>query len=155
MASYRGLNVQKAMNDVDNKAQSLINLGLDQRDLALISGIAADGITTNELHTLAGLVVDQKKSLYSLGESAETLEGILTGLQDIQVSQEYNIQYDDQVRASAIKYNYLDFAKTVASLNSRAQTYQHHEYLLGQLLAQQYYTAVRLKSLAHRSSYLL
>ena len=110
MASYRGLNVQKAMNDVDNKAQSLINLGLDQRDLALISGIAAAGITTNELHTLAGLVVDQKKSLYSLGESAETLEGILTGLQDIQVSQEYNIQYDDQVRASAIKYNYLDFA---------------------------------------------
>ena len=113
MAIYRGLNVQKAMNDVDNKAQSLINLGLDQRDLALISGIAAAGITTNELHTLAGLVVDQKKSLYSLGESAETLEGILTGLQDIQVSQEYNIQYDNQVRASAIKYNYLDFAKTV------------------------------------------
>tara|TARA_R110000744_G_scaffold39947_2_gene90732 strand:+ start:7017 stop:9506 length:2490 start_codon:yes stop_codon:yes gene_type:complete len=111
MASYRGLNVQKALNDVDNKAQSLINLGLDQRDLSLIRGVTAEGITINELHTLSGLVVDQKKTLFSLSESSETIGNILTGLSDIQVPQAYNVQYDNQVRASAIKYNYLDFAK--------------------------------------------
>ena len=109
MAIYRGLNVQKAMNDVDNKAQSLVNLGLNQKDLELIRGVSAT-ISTNELHTLAGLVVDQKKSLYSLGESAETVENLLVGLDDIQVPQEYNISYDDQVRAAAIKYNFFDFA---------------------------------------------
>ena len=52
MAIYRGLNVQKAMNDVDNKAQSLVNLGLNQKDLELIRGVSAT-ISTNELHTLA------------------------------------------------------------------------------------------------------
>jgi hypothetical protein len=110
MATFRGLNVQKALNDVDNKSQSLINLGLDQRDLSLLQGITAAGISTSELHTLANLVEDQKKVLYSLAESSETLSGILTGLSDIQVPQEYNVRYDDQVRASAIKYNYLDFS---------------------------------------------
>lgn len=68
MTIYRGLNVQKAMNDVDNKSQSLINLGLDQRDLALISGVNALGVVRNEMKTLAGLVDDQKKALYALGE---------------------------------------------------------------------------------------
>ena len=69
MTIYRGLNVQKAMNDVDNKSQSLINLGLDQRDLALISGVNALGVVRNEMKTLAGLVDDQKKALYALGEA--------------------------------------------------------------------------------------
>ena len=32
MAIFRGLNVQKAANDVDSKSEALINLGLDQRD---------------------------------------------------------------------------------------------------------------------------
>jgi hypothetical protein len=111
MTIYRGLNVQKAMNDVDNKSQSLINLGLDQRDLALISGVNALGVVRNEMKTLAGLVDDQKKALYALGEASETMAGQLNSLSDIQVPQAYNIEYDDQVRASAIKYNYLDFAK--------------------------------------------
>jgi hypothetical protein len=38
---FRGLNVQLALNDVDSASTALRNLGLDQRDLALISGLAA------------------------------------------------------------------------------------------------------------------
>jgi len=69
---FRGLNVQLAMNDVDNAAQSLINLGLDQRDLALISGLASNAnVEANELHTVSGLVVDQKKELASLARQLE------------------------------------------------------------------------------------
>ena len=120
MTIYRGLNVQKAMNDVDNKSQSLINLGLDQRDLALISGVNALGVVRNEMKTLAGLVDDQKKALYALGEASETMAGQLNSLSDIQVPQAYNIEYDDQVRASAIKYNYLDFAQYGTSTESQS-----------------------------------
>ena len=110
MAIYRGLNVQKAVNDVDDKALSLINLGLDQRDLKLISGLKAAGIVTNELHTVAGLVEDQKKLLYSLGESSEAVAAMLVNFQDIQTPLKFNLEYDAQIMAAAIKYNFLDFA---------------------------------------------
>ena len=110
MAIFRGLNVQKAANDVDSKSEALINLGLDQRDLKIISGLKAVGVTTNELHTLAGLVEDQKKQLYSLGESSEGIAGILVNFRDIQQPLQFNLEYDAQIRAAAIKYNFLDFA---------------------------------------------
>ena len=110
MAIFRGLNVQKAMNDVDDPKQSLINLGLDKRDLDLISGITDAGVNASDFHTLSGLVVDQKKELYSLGESAETVGRLLNGLSDIRQPLLFNLEINDQVQAAAIKYTYLDFS---------------------------------------------
>ena len=68
-----------AMNDVDDSAAALRNLGLDQRDLTLVSGLTAAGSDVNirEFHTVAGLVDDQKKSLYSLGRASEVVAGQL------------------------------------------------------------------------------
>ena len=107
---FRGLNVQLAMNDVDNSAQALINLGLDQRDLALISGLAGADVQANELHTAAGLVVDQKKELASLARSSTTVGNLLNSLKDIGQPLDFNLEIDDQINAAAIKYNYLDFS---------------------------------------------
>ena len=108
---FRGLNVQLAMNDVDNAAQSLINLGLDQRDLALISGLASNAnVEANELHTVSGLVVDQKKELASLARSSTTVGGLLNSLKDIGQPLNFNLEIDNQINAAAIKYNYLDFS---------------------------------------------
>ena len=112
MAIYRGLNVSKAMNDVDDSAAALRNLGLDQRDLTLVSGLTAAGSDVNirEFHTVAGLVDDQKKSLYSLGRASEVLSGQLESLVDIKQSLVFNYRIDDQLQAGAIKYKYFDFA---------------------------------------------
>lgn len=108
---FRGLNVQLAMNDVDNAAQSLINLGLDQRDLALISGLASNAnVEANELHTVSGLVVDQKKELASLARSSTTVGGLLNSLKDVGQPLDFNLEIDNQINAAAIKYNYLDFS---------------------------------------------
>ena len=108
---FRGLNVQLAMNDVDNAAQSLINLGLDQRDLALISGLASNAnVEANELHTVSGLVVDQKKELASLARSSTTVGSLLNSLKDVGQPLDFNLEIDNQINAAAIKYNYLDFS---------------------------------------------
>ena len=112
MAIYRGLNVSKALNDVDDSAAALRNLGLDQRDLNLISGLTAAGSDVNvrEFHAVAGLVDDQKKSLYSLARASEVVAGQLESLVDIKQSLLFNYRIDDQLQAGAIKYSYLDFA---------------------------------------------
>lgn len=112
MAIYRGLNVSKSMNDVDDPALALRNLGLDQRDLTLISGLTSAGTDVNirEFHTLAGLVDDQKKALYSLSKSSEAVAAQLVNLQDIKLPFTFNYRVDDQVQAAAIKYNFLDFS---------------------------------------------
>ena len=101
MAIYRGLNVSKAMNDVDDSAAALRNLGLDQRDLTLVSGLTAAGSDVNirEFHTVAGLVDDQKKSLYSLGRASEVVAGQLESLVDIKQSLVFNYRIDDQLQA--------------------------------------------------------
>ena len=108
---FRGLNVQLAMNDVDNAAQSLINLGLDQRDLALISGLSSSAsVEAQELHTVSGLVVDQKKELAALARSSTTVGGLLNSLKDIGQPLDFNLEIDNQINAAAIKYNYLDYS---------------------------------------------
>lgn len=72
MALFRGLNVSLALNDIDNKAESLRNIGLDQRDLSLITGLVNIGnISIKEFHTVSGLVDDQKKVLYALTKASE------------------------------------------------------------------------------------
>tara|TARA_B110000483_G_scaffold113552_1_gene137937 strand:+ start:436 stop:2934 length:2499 start_codon:yes stop_codon:yes gene_type:complete len=110
--AFRGLNVQLAMNDVDSASQALINLGLDQRDLALISKLAdpATDLQATELHTASGLVVDQKKELASLARSSTTVGNLLNNLKDIGQPLDFNLQIDNQIQAAAIKYKYLDFS---------------------------------------------
>ena len=115
--AFRGLNVQLALNDVDNSAEALNNLGLDQRDLDLISGLSSAGINSDELHTISGLVEDQKKELASLSRSSNTVGGLLTSLKDIGQPLNFNLQIDNQINAAAIKYNYLDYSNPLVGGN--------------------------------------
>jgi len=115
--AFRGLNVQLALNDVDNSAEALNNLGLDQRDLDLISGLSSAGINSDELHTISGLVEDQKKELASLSRSSNTVGGLLTSLKDIGQPLNFNLQINNQINAAAIKYNYLDYSNPLVNGN--------------------------------------
>jgi len=112
MTIYRGLNTSKKMNDVDDPASALINLGLNQRDLTLISRLTANGVdvSIDEFHTVAGLVDDQKKVLQGLSKASEFLVRQLDSLPDIKQSLAFNYRIDSQIKAGALKYNYWDFA---------------------------------------------
>jgi len=124
MAIYRGLNVSKAMNDVDDQAASLTNLGLNKLDLDLLSGLTSPGtdVSIREFHTLAGLVVDQKKVLYALSRASEVIAGELNALVDVKQPLEYNYQLNSQLQAGAIKYNYFDFSSTAPVLRDRIKS---------------------------------
>jgi len=129
MTIYRGLNVAKALNDVDDSAIALINLGLNKQDLKLISGITASGtdINVKEFHTVAGLVEDQKKVLYTLSRASESMGAELNSLADIKQPLNYNYRLNNQLQAGAVKYNYFNFAtNTVTSADistSRASSW--------------------------------
>jgi hypothetical protein len=110
MAIFRGLNVTKALNDVDDPAEALRNLGLNQLDLQLVSGLTAADVNIREFHTVAGLVDDQKKLLYSLGRASEVMAGELNSLLDVKQPLDYNYRLNSQLLAGAIKYGYYDFA---------------------------------------------
>lgn len=119
---YRGLNLAFRLNDVDNKSEALANLGLDSRDLDVIRGIRSSGVGFDELQTLSGLDVDQKKELYSIGRAASDINNYLTGLTDINRPQEYNVRIDDQIRASAIKYNFIDWSNPTQTKSADIST---------------------------------
>ena len=115
MALFRGLNVSLALNDIDNKAESLRNIGLDQRDLSLITGLVNIGnISIKEFHTVSGLVDDQKKVLYALTRASEVLSSELTALRDVKQPFLFNYRVNNRVMAGAIKYKYYDFATNSA-----------------------------------------
>tara|TARA_R110000782_G_scaffold38058_1_gene89674 strand:- start:3474 stop:5999 length:2526 start_codon:yes stop_codon:yes gene_type:complete len=114
--AFRGLNVSLALNDIDNKAESLRNLGLDQRDVALITGLTSStgNISVEEFHTVSGLVDDQKKVLYALTRASEVLSSQLTSLRDVKQPFLFNYRVNDRVMAGAIKYKYYDFASNIS-----------------------------------------
>lgn len=108
MAIYKGLNVSLYLGDVDNLTNSLSNLGLELADLDRIRGLGTN-ITTAELHLLSGLDLDQEKETYSLYRSANVLNNELLSIQDISRPLDFNIRVNDQLRAGAIKYNFLEY----------------------------------------------
>lgn len=108
MAIYKGLNVAFYLGDVDNLTDSLRNLGLDIDDLERIRGLGTN-ITTEQLHLLSGLDIDQEKENYSLYRSSVKLENWLVSLKDISKPLDYNLRVNNQLRASALKYNFLEF----------------------------------------------
>ena len=120
MAIYRGLNTTLALNDIDDKDEALLNLGLDRRDLDVISGLstALGSGRADEFRTISGLDLDQKKELYAIARSGATLDNLLTGLEDIQQPLRFDLQIDDQLRAAAIKYTYMDFTNPTGPLKS-------------------------------------
>ena len=106
---FRGLNVNRFLNDVDDKDEALQNLGINIEDLDAIRGIS-DVVSAIELRLLAGLQNDQRKEFVSLAESAKEVGGRLESLQDFRNPFDFNLTIDNKLSGSAIKYNYLDLS---------------------------------------------
>lgn len=115
MAIYRGLNTSLNLADIDDKEASLTSLGLDIRDLDVIKGLADYGLTSQELRTISGLDVDQKKELYALSRTSATIGGLLRDMKDIAVPLDFSMDINSQLRAGAIKYEYVDWSNPVVN----------------------------------------
>jgi plastocyanin len=122
MSIFIGLNVGNYLSDVDNQPEALRNLGLNRLDLNHIRGVQAAGMTKKSLHNFSGLNVDQEKVNFSNYMSALVVAGELNNLGDISVSADYNVRIDDQLRAGAIKYNYLDYSSGVTKKSADIST---------------------------------
>ena len=111
MTIYRGLNVEKALIDIDDSLVSLINIGLDKDDLNLIYGLTGDqvSLTTSDLHNVSGLVDDQERILSGQNRASSEITRDLTNVGDIRVSLRANFNINSTLHGGAIKYNYIDF----------------------------------------------
>ena len=119
MAIFTGLNISNYLSDVDNKSQSLRNLGLDRRDFNRIRGLN-EVITTDQLHMLSGLDEDYEKTSYSLYRSAVTINNELKNIGDFTEGLDFNVRLNNQLRAGAIKYKYISHSASGATTNKSA-----------------------------------
>ena len=115
MAIYTGLNVSLHLNDVNNSNESLRNLGMDRKDFDHIRGLSTVLQTRNQLHLLGNLDVDQQKQTYLMYRSAASMGYELDNIDDTNKPLPYDIRINNQLRASAIKYKYLDGSNTIKS----------------------------------------
>lgn len=115
MPIYRGLNVAKALSDIDDSRQALKNLGLNREDFDLIAGLTSSevGVGISDFHNMAGLTSDQKKELESLASAADATEIAFLKINDISTPLKFNFRLNNnKLAGGAIKYNYLDFSAT-------------------------------------------
>lgn len=108
MAKYIGLNTGFYLNDVNDLEESLSNLGINKEDLDHIRGMASAGITKQMFHLLGNLDLDQEKDQFSLYRAGTLIMGELSGMQDTTDGLNSPLRINNQLRAGAIKYNYLD-----------------------------------------------
>jgi len=115
---YVGLNTRRLFADIASPAQSLDALGLNIEGVRLLNGEGSESgnalidipLDAEEIRTLSGLDVDSSKELYSLTRAVSRLNEDATEISDINNSLQFNIRINDQVRAGAIKYKFLDFS---------------------------------------------
>ena len=118
MAIYTGLNVGNYLSDVDNQSESLRNLGLNRLDLDHIRGIQNFDVTTNQLHNLSGLNVDQEKENFSNYQSAVSVSRDALLIGGIERETDFNLRLSHQLRAGSIKYNYVDYSTSTPGIKS-------------------------------------
>jgi len=104
----RGLNVAKALIDVDTSSDALRNLGFRIEDLDLIRG-ASDTISKIDLHLLSGLKDDQNRMFVSLSDSSQRAVVVSDAFQTVSTPQDYNYAINNKLISGAIKYGYVDF----------------------------------------------
>ena len=110
MALLRGLNVAKAMIDVDNAAQSLANLGLRISDLDLLRNTRRDfELNVFDFHQISGLVDNQTRLFSSQKVSSNSAKAQVSPMKEVDATQDYNLAINDRLIAGAIKYSYIDF----------------------------------------------
>ena len=112
MTIYRGLNVGKALSDIDDSREALKNLGLNRADFDIISGLTdADvGVGISDFHNMANLSSDQKKELEALAQCADNTERVFLTINDVSTPLKFNYRANDnKFVGGAIKYGYAKF----------------------------------------------
>ena len=122
MANFRGLNIAFDLADIDSKSEALLNLGLDVRDLDPIRGLSDGGVTQRELRMISGLDLDQKKEFYALSRTSATIGNLLRDMRDIQVGLDFNMRINNQIKAGAIKYDFIDWAAPTTTKSADIST---------------------------------
>ena len=118
MAIYTGLNVGNYLSDVDNQSESLRNLGLNRLDLDHVRGIQNFDVTTNQLHNLSGLDIDQEKENFANYQSAVSVSRDALLIGGIERETNFNLRLSHQLRAGSIKYNYVDYSTSTPGIKS-------------------------------------
>lgn len=106
---YFGLRKNINLAEVVNSTESLSNLGVDIKDLDIIRGIKAGGLTTTDLKSLSGLNFDAEKVTNSLNAEMAIYESLLYKIFDKFSSVETNIKLNGALAAGAFKYNFVNF----------------------------------------------
>ena len=137
---FRGYNVNFFFNDVIDKDTALLNIGLNPDDVDVINGISRgnDGLDVNEFRTISGLTSDIQKELISIEFSGRDIEQLLNTSNKVDylnrsfdLTLQGNLDIDDQLRAGAVKYKFLDYAdetvKTADISTSRVSSWSSTE----------------------------
>ncbi len=109
MTIYRGLNVAKSLSDISNSDVALANLGLRIDNLDLIRNLSAV-ITRDEIHTLSGLVDDQRNLMASMQNAASVAGLDSARIKRADTDQVFNYEIDNKLVCGTIKFNYIDFS---------------------------------------------
>lgn len=106
-----GLNINQYMSEVSDKSETIKNLGVDLRDLDVIRDISADPISLDkeDMRLLSNLKSDIRAVLFSLRSSASFFPSVLSTAPVANFPINNNIKINNQLSATAYKYNYLDY----------------------------------------------
>jgi hypothetical protein len=106
-----GLNTNQYLSEILDKTESIKNLEIDLRDLNVIRDISADPVSLNkeDIRLISGLKSDIRAVLFSLRTSTAFFPIILSNAPIDNTPINNNIKINNQISATAYKYNYYDF----------------------------------------------
>jgi len=103
-----GLAVPRNLTDVRDRDETLLNLGLDIRDLEVIRGIAAAGFDSNNLQTISGLNVPIWKTFDRYRTDVSTYNGQLNDSAGTDIRTKGNLEVHGPVSSNAFRYTLFD-----------------------------------------------
>lgn len=105
---YFGLNVNKSLNEIADKSESVKNLGLDIKDLETINGIASLGTTRTDMQSVSGLSTYAQRKVTSLENEVSQYKKILDDAADFDSKIKGNLDITGSVGGTSIKFKFLD-----------------------------------------------
>ena len=112
-----GLRVSRLFSDVLNRKTALDNLDLPLRDLDIIRGAAQAGVTSSDIKTISGLTSDVEKQAIAIYNEVIVYPTILSPLVNSRVNIDTNINLNGRAIATSFKFNALDDAGNIVSLD--------------------------------------
>lgn len=106
--NFYGLNISKTFTDIPNTASAVTNLGLDEKDLEKINGIADNGGTKTDVQSMSELDQYLSRSITAYSKEVNSYEEILSNSADPSKKLRGNLTVSGIIGGSALKYQYYD-----------------------------------------------